>query len=136
MLIVIDTNILISSALMITSPSRKVFEKIILSHIMLRSSETLHELIKTIYKPKFDKYFVKNPLLREELILSYTQIGRKIIITETVTACRDPKDNIYLELALSGKAELIITGDKDLLVLNPFQGIPIISSSEFLGRYD
>ena len=50
----------------------------------------------------------------------------------TVTICRDPDDDMYLELALSGKADCIITGDPDLLVLNPFENIPIITPKEFL----
>jgi uncharacterized protein len=46
--------------------------------------------------------------------------------------CRDPKDNMFLELALSGNADLIISGDNDLLVLNQFRGIPVITPREFI----
>lgn len=52
--------------------------------------------------------------------------------TETISECRDPKDNKFLELAFSGKADCIISGDDDLLVMNPFREIPIITPSEFL----
>jgi len=55
-----------------------------------------------------------------------------IEIEETIIECRDAKDNKFLELAISGKASAIITGDKDLLVLHPFRGIPIITVSQFL----
>ncbi len=47
----------------------------------------------------------------------------------------DPKDNKFLELALAGNATCIITGDKDLLVLNPFRNIQIISPKEFLEQF-
>jgi len=53
----------------------------------------------------------------------------------TIQACRDPKDNIFLKLALTGRADCIVSGDKDLLVLHPFRKIPIISASEFLLNY-
>ena len=52
--------------------------------------------------------------------------------TEAIAECRDPKDNKYLELAVAGQAECIITGDQDLLVLHPFKGIDILTVQEFL----
>lgn len=52
--------------------------------------------------------------------------------SESIDECRDPKDNKYLELAISGHAESLITGDEDLLVLNPFRNIKIITVLEFL----
>jgi predicted nucleic acid-binding protein len=54
-------------------------------------------------------------------------------ITLRVSECRDPKDDKFLELAINGEATVIISGDKDLLVLNPFRTIPILSPREFLG---
>ena len=56
-------------------------------------------------------------------------------VNETITACRDPKDDKYLELAITCKASCIITGDKDLLILNPFEDIPIITASEFYKNF-
>ncbi|MEX0268427.1 putative toxin-antitoxin system toxin component, PIN family [Leptolyngbyaceae cyanobacterium UHCC 1019] len=53
-------------------------------------------------------------------------------LTEKIQVCRDSKDDQILELAISGKAEFIITGDKDLLVLNPFQAVQIITAEDFL----
>lgn len=49
-----------------------------------------------------------------------------------ISVCRHPKDNKFLELAIAGNADCIVTGDKDLLVLHPFRGIKIISPSDFL----
>jgi uncharacterized protein len=54
---------------------------------------------------------------------------------ETIDLCRDPKDNKFLELAVSGNADFIITGDEDLLVLNTFRNIEIISVNDFLIRF-
>ena len=52
--------------------------------------------------------------------------------TETITDCRDPKDNKFLELAVASNAPFIITGDDDLLVLNPYRDINILKSGDFL----
>lgn len=49
-----------------------------------------------------------------------------------ITACRDPKDDKFLELAVSGRATHIISGDTDLLTLNPFRGIAILPPRAFL----
>ncbi len=113
----------------------KVFTIVSLKHTLLRSSDSLSELRRVVYKKKFDKYFLKHPELREELILSYLVAGTQIEIRHRVEICRDRKDNLYLELAISGNADLIISGDSDLTVLNPFKGIPIIKPAEFLNLY-
>ena len=54
--------------------------------------------------------------------------------TERITACRDPKDDKFLELAVNGHADLIVSGDADLLTLNPFQGTPIVTPADFVVR--
>jgi len=51
-----------------------------------------------------------------------------------ISACRDPKDDKFLELAVGGNADLIVTGDNDLLALNPFRGIPILTPDAFLSK--
>ena len=53
-------------------------------------------------------------------------------VTEEVAACRDAKDNKFLELAINGQADCIVSGDDDLLVLSPFREIPILKPREFL----
>ncbi len=71
---------------------------------------------------------------RQEFLENFTKTVDFIDVEEQIDKCRDPKDDKYLELAVSGKAESIITGDNDLLVLNPFRGIEIITVQEFLAR--
>ncbi len=53
-------------------------------------------------------------------------------VSEIITACRDAKDDKFLELALSGRASCNVSGDADLLALSPFRGIPILTPREFL----
>jgi uncharacterized protein len=67
--------------------------------------------------------------------LEVKEISKIIDVNQQVSVCRDPKDNMYLELALSGKADVIITGDNDLLILHPFINIPIITPKDFLDLY-
>ena len=55
-------------------------------------------------------------------------------VTTTITVCRDPKDNKFLELAVDGNASCLVTGDADLLVLNPFLDLPILTPQEFRSR--
>ena len=69
---------------------------------------------------------------RRELIDNLVETIEFINVTEQINECRDPKDNKYLELAVSGKAQCIITGDEDLLILHPFKQIDILSVQEFL----
>jgi uncharacterized protein len=58
-----------------------------------------------------------------------------VSITENITVCRDEKDNQFLELAVSGNANLIVTGDMDLLVLSPFQVVEIVTPDMFIDRF-
>lgn len=60
------------------------------------------------------------------------RLATPVTVTDQIDTCRDPKDNKVLELAVSGKAHCIVTGDEDLLILNPFRGIPILTAGEFL----
>jgi putative PIN family toxin of toxin-antitoxin system len=68
-------------------------------------------------------------------MLSLVEMGDLVNATDAIAVCRDPKDNMILELAVSGKADVIVTGDDDLLVLNPFREIAILNPQEFLKRF-
>jgi predicted nucleic acid-binding protein len=59
-----------------------------------------------------------------------------VVVTDIVTDCRDPKDNKFLELALSGQATHIVSGDEDLLVVHPFHGILILTPQAFLTQWE
>ncbi|MFI5263944.1 MAG: putative toxin-antitoxin system toxin component, PIN family [Candidatus Kapaibacterium sp.] len=97
------------------------------------SFETFDELVSVIYRPKFDKY--ASQTIRKEFIEAVAGQVERIQPTETITACKDPKDDKFLEVAVAGKAEVIITGDRLLLVLNPFRKIEILTAGEFLIKY-
>jgi uncharacterized protein len=129
---ILDTNILVSALLIKNSPAIQVIEIIEKIGIILYSETTFLELKQVLNRRKFKKYFTEEQ--KQTFIVKLIETSELIEITENITSCRDPKDNKFLELAVSGKANFIITGDKDLLVLNPFRNIKIITINEFLNQ--
>lgn len=127
---VVDTNVLISALLIKDSSAFKAIQTIEKIGFTLYSDQTLEEITQVLQRKKFDKYLTIEE--RQEFILKFVEKSESVIMTESITVCRDSKDNKFLELAVSGKADFIITGDEDLLILNPFQNISIMTISEFL----
>ena len=128
---VFDNNVLVSAALLGGVP-RKAFDKILDNGIVLVSVPVLLELADVLNRPKFDKYVTHDERMR--FMVSFLKVAEMVEISETITACRDPKDDRLLELAVSGNAKFLVTGDKDLLVLNPFRGVEILTPREFLEK--
>lgn len=127
---ILDANVLVSAALIKNSLPGLSLQKAISNGIILLSGETLNELKRTLNKSKLKRYITKKD--KYIFISRLTSKASFIEITCEINECRDPKDNKYLELALSGNADCIVTGDKDLLVLHPFHGISIITPRDFL----
>ncbi len=127
---VFDTNVLISAFLFSQSKPRQALDQATVIGVIVLSSSVLSELEEVLYRPKFDRYLTKER--RQEFLEDLTENAQFIDVTEQINECRDPKDNKYLELALSSQAECIVTGDDDLLVLNPWRGIEILTVQEFL----
>ncbi|MEA2083021.1 MAG: putative toxin-antitoxin system toxin component, PIN family, partial [Thermodesulfobacteriota bacterium] len=126
---VLDTNIIISALLFQKSKPAEAFHTAIKKGEILYSSSTLAELKDVLWRDKFDSYITQEE--RERFLAGFLLTATPIEINETITICRDPKDNKFLELAVSGKANFIITGDDDLLILNPFRKIQIITPAKF-----
>lgn len=97
------------------------------------SIATYNEFFEVFLRSKFDKYIFRETRL--EILKDFKQLAIFIKISETITDCRDPKDNKFLELAVSSNASCIITGDKDLLILHPFRGIPILNAVDFINDF-
>lgn len=128
--VVIDTNVLISRLLFPASaPGQAVYRATHFGQLLL-SNALLAELAAVLTRPQFDRYLAIEE--RTEFIRSLARVGESIPITYTVHACRDPKDNLLLELAINGQAEILVTGDRDLLDLDTFQAVPIITPSAYL----
>ncbi|MEA3438366.1 MAG: putative toxin-antitoxin system toxin component, PIN family [Thermodesulfobacteriota bacterium] len=98
--------------------------------VLLFSLSTLAELEEVLWRNKFNRYISHEE--RKQFLTSLILQSTPIETNETISECRDPKDNKFLELAVCGKANFIISGDEDLLVLNPFRNIQIITPDSFL----
>ncbi len=130
--IVLDTNTLLSAAISEESISYKAYQKARKKFQIVLSSKTWVEINEVINRPKFNKYL--DEFGRTFFLASLKQNAIFIEPTETITDCRDPKDNKFLELAVASDAQFIITGDEDLLILNPYRSITILKSGDFLAH--
>ena len=127
---VIDAKVIVSALLFKNSKPRQAFDKAFDNGHILLSLPVLFELDRILSLEKFDKYLDKNDRM---LFLNYlVKESHFKEISETIHECRDPKDDMYLELAVNGEAKTIISGDSDLLVLNPFRKISILTPEQFL----
>ena len=133
MRVILDTNTLVSALLVKQSIPRQAFDKATQQGSLLLSNATLQELDSVLKWEKFKKY-----ITNAERILFVQALLVQSILLETepsITACRDPKDNKFLDLAAVGAADYLVTGDDDLLVLNPFENTRIVTPREFLEQY-
>ncbi|TQE99206.1 MAG: putative toxin-antitoxin system toxin component, PIN family [Spiribacter salinus] len=128
---VLDTNTLISRLLVPDGTAAEAVDHALARGILLVSEATLNELIDVLNRPKFDPYVAVAD--RREFVRHLGGVSRIVAILRTVQACRDPKDDKFLDAALAGGAQAIISGDRDLLELDPFHGIRIVSPAVFLG---
>jgi putative PIN family toxin of toxin-antitoxin system len=97
---------------------------------LLISDATLSELASVLARPKFDSYL--SVAARQEFIRLVGRVAERVAIVYAVRACRNPKDDMFLELAVNGSADLIVTGDTDLLSIGNYQGVRIISPAHYL----
>ncbi len=131
--VVLDTNVLIS-LLISNNYSSKFAELVnyIFAHnTVLCSKDTIDELFDVINRPKLKKV-IKNTSFLENWIKIIVLRSERVLTDTEIQACRDQNDNKFLELAVSGKADFIITGDNDLLELNPFENVEIVTPAEAL----
>ncbi len=127
---VLDTNVIVSALLLPGSVPFRVFEAVLLKGTLLLSPQIMVEYRSTLDRPKFDRYVSAEK--RQRFLIELEELSEWIEAGQTVTICRDPKDDMILDLALGGRATCVISGDEDLLVLSPFHGIPIVSPRAFL----
>jgi len=133
-LFVFDTNSLISASLIEGTTTATAMDRAVILGKLAFSNGTMDELVEVLFRKKFDKYFLND----EEKWSAIQRISLNAVFfspAESITACRDPKDNKFLELAVAANASCIITGDKDLLALNPFRGIPILNTVDFMNNF-
>lgn len=128
--VVVDTNILLSFLMKRTSKPGIVVTHVLQQHQLLLSTSTLQEITDKYSKAKFRAYFSEEE--GQALVQLLAQVGEIVPVNLMITDCRDTKDNQFLELAVAGDVNLLVTGDKDLLDLHPYHGIPILTPHDSL----
>lgn len=130
--VVVDTNVLISALLSPAGTPRRVLDRLAgINATLLFSDATFAELATRLAKPKFDAYRSKEQM---NAFLDWLATASEWVNPNLeVSACRDPSDNKFLSLAICGEADYLITGDRDLLSLDSFEGVPIGRPSGFMG---
>lgn len=127
---VVDTNALVSRLLLPSCVPGRAVRKAVDQDMVVVSEATMQELADVLARPKFDRYISLED--RQQFIRLLGRVVEIVTIAYAVRDCRDPEDDKFLEVALSGRASLIVTGDADLLALNPWRGIAILSPAEYL----
>jgi len=134
---VVDTNILVRALI---EPHGTVGPVLLrLRHgdyTLLYAQPLLEELVDVLNRPRIRE---KHQLTEQDIQTVVRLIllrGEPVTSDKRITACRDPKDDKFLEVAVAGRADVIVSGDDDLLTLHPFQGIPIVAPAAFLQMLD
>jgi putative PIN family toxin of toxin-antitoxin system len=128
--LVFDSNALISALLFEQSVPGRAFQAGLERGTILLSSDVFAELSNVLDRSKFDRYVTREE--REQFLVKLLASSVLVERNEEIRACRDPKDDKYLELAVCGAAACLVSGDLDLLALHPFRGVQILTPNQFL----
>lgn len=132
---VIDTGVFISALIRPQGRTGAVLQALKDKRFtMIYSTDILVEIIDVLGRDKFRSKYHISPDDIATLIDLIRLRGELVIPSQKLTVCRDPKDDIFLEAALEGKAEYIVSGDFDLLDMKSFENIPVLRVAEFLAR--
>jgi uncharacterized protein len=127
---VFDTNVFVSALLLPDSIPRKAIDRALRGGEVLLSSAVLAELYEVLSRKRFRRYLDEEDV--RVFLATLTRQALWVDVSVKFKICRDQKDDKFLELAVGGRATHIVTGDADLLTLNPFQGIQILLPNSFL----
>jgi putative PIN family toxin of toxin-antitoxin system len=128
---VFDTNVLVSALLFAQSRPGQAFSTALERGTILLSQPVLKEVSEVLSRKRFDRYLLQGE--RERFLAMLISEAELVEITGVIRICRDPKDDMILELAASGGATYIVSGDQDLLKLKQIRGAPIVTPDQFLG---
>jgi len=127
--VVFDTSSLIPACLNPDREPAQIFRRALQEHDVLTSAEAFNELASVLSRDKFNAW---RPIDHRMI---WVRLFREAVIfveaDTVVTECRDPKDNKFLELAISAKADVLVASDIHLLELHPFRGVQILQLTDF-----
>ena len=129
--VVIDTNVLLSATLRPQGPPRTVVDTIReAGGTLLFANETIKELHSRLLRPKFDRYVSRR--LTSFYLVQLLGVSDRVSIAGAKLGCPDPDDDKFLETAMVGEADCLISGDRHLLDMNPFRGVRILTAAALL----
>jgi uncharacterized protein len=134
--VVIDTNILVSAFLWYGKPSRLLELAEEGSVRIFSSRHLMNELANSLAKEKLARAVLATGLSAKEMVTAYRQLTRAVRPVPVSSISRDPDDDHVIACAIAAKADFIVTGDRDLLVLDPLDGIRIVEVARFLELLD
>lgn len=123
--VVIDTNVLISYALKPDGLAGSVTDFLMANSKLLFCEETFAELETRLWRPKFDRYITLEQ--RKRILHDVGMCAIWLEITGKPSYSRDSDDDKFVETALVGQADVLVSGDSDLLDLKSVDGMPILS---------
>jgi putative PIN family toxin of toxin-antitoxin system len=128
----VDTNVFVSAVSLPASLPRQAVSKAIRGGFLLFSKSSIDELKEVLLRSKFDRYASRED--RNLFLAQLAGVAEFVPIIRQVRECRDPKDDKFLEVALNGRADVVVTGDADLLRMHPWRSIEILSPARYLTR--
>lgn len=135
MRVVVDTGVLVSALIRPRGSIGDVLHALRGGRfVAIYSTAMMLEVTDVLSRPKIHEKYHIQPEDITALINLVRLRGELVIPKRTIAICRDPKDDKFLEAALAGEADAIVTGDNDLLVLNPFEGVDILRPAELLSK--
>ncbi len=129
---VVDTNVLVSAIILPLSVLRRAVDQALDNGLLLFSEATMSELADVVFRKKLDGYVSREE--RQQFLRQLANAAELVPIIQLVRECRDPRDDKFLEVALNGRADAIITGDADLLGMHPWRDVKILSPVDYLKR--
>ena len=129
MRVVIDTNVFVSAVLKDTSIPALAVHVVEQRGVLLKSAATERQLFDVLARPYLARLITP---AAHDWMRKLMAAAETVTVMEHVIACRDPTDDKFLELAVNGNADLLVSGDADLLELHPFRGIPILAPASFV----
>jgi len=130
--LVIDSNVWIAALLAPKGTARRVINAVLERELtVLMSEATFTELVERLQRPKFDRY--RDSQAWDLFLSELVELASWHEDSESATGvCRDVDDDKFLSLAVTGEADVLITGDGDLLELGSYSGIPVMTPAQFM----
>lgn len=131
---VLDTNILVSAVINIPfSVSQEIYQEFINKHFLLIVSPSLiAEVNDILHRERVKKFHQRSDEKLQEIINELTKLSLTVFGTRKIEIVRDPGDDKIISAAIEGQADYIVSRDKDLLDLNEYNGIQIVSPEQFI----